>query len=295
MRHVVSSNALLAACGDRWPAPGDIASVDVGTDLFFRDLVRQGSMTTGVAYRNISASGYLLYFPVYYSRSLFVTPPDVIPRAALVLGGPLPALVPGDLRSALPPPSRRRVLVHLCGGSADSVGDAAATALRAPSQHRLRSFTSPTCDPPSLPQLDYTSLLAPSCFAPGLRMRSPYRRTCTVCVHIPIRIPLRLQKHRLRKQDYVVERSSATISYPRLVSRRGREDLGADAHARSAPRRAPPLLVVPSLLRAKVQLRVLARKRVRSAGWERRDVARDVRNSYLCRRLATPPMWDAIL
>ncbi|KAF7358282.1 hypothetical protein MVEN_00877500 [Mycena venus] len=131
--------------------------------------------------------------------------------------------------------------------------------------HRLCSSTSPTPVPPSFSQLDYASLFAPSCFAPGLRMRSPYRRTCTVCVHIPIGIPLRLPKHRLRKQDHVVERSSATISYLRFLSRRGREDLGADAHARSAPRRAPALLVVPGLPRARIQLRVLARKHVRAS------------------------------
>ncbi|KAJ7925797.1 hypothetical protein B0H13DRAFT_1974433, partial [Mycena leptocephala] len=121
-------------------------------------------------------------------------------------------------------------------------------------------------------------------------MRSPYRRTCTVCVRIPARIPLRLPKHRLRKQDRVVEHVHL-LPPPRL--RGGREDLGADAHARSAPRRAPALLVVPGLPRARTQVRVSARNHVRSAGGGR-DVARDVGNSYLCGRLVAPPIWDAI-
>ncbi|KAJ6552366.1 hypothetical protein B0H10DRAFT_1250806 [Mycena sp. CBHHK59/15] len=65
-------------------------------------------------------------------------------------------------------------------------------------------------------------VVSPVCSAPRLRMCTPYRRTCTVCVRIPVRIPLHLPKHRLRKQDRVVEHDHL---YPRLVSRRGWEDL----------------------------------------------------------------------
>jgi hypothetical protein len=49
------------------------------------------------------------------------------------------------------------------------------------------------------------------------------------------------------------------------------------------------LRVVPGLPRAKIQVRTSAPKHMRSAG-----VGRDVGNSYLCGRLAAPPIWNAI-
>jgi hypothetical protein len=59
------------------------------------------------------------------------------------------------------------------------------------------------------------------CSAPRLRMRSLYRRTCTVCVRIPVRIPLRFPKYRLPKQDRVVEHDHL-LPTPRLPPWTGR-------------------------------------------------------------------------
>ncbi|KAJ7792868.1 hypothetical protein B0H14DRAFT_3889612 [Mycena olivaceomarginata] len=189
----------------------------------------------------------------------------------------LPALVRSrGLLSALPPRSRRRVLVHLCGGSADYLWG------------RCRCHR-PTSTTTTLPLLIHLPYPRPALIV-SARLHLPIR-TLLLRAGTAHALPVSTNVH---CQDCVVERPNATISYPRLVSRPGRGDLGADAHARSAPRRAPPLPAAPGLPRARIQLRVLARKYVRSAGWERRDVARDVRNSSLCGRLAAPPIWDAV-
>jgi hypothetical protein len=156
------------------------------------------------------------------------------------------SFVPRDLLPALPPRSGRRVLFHLCGGSADSFvgGDVVATALRAPLRPRLCP-TLPHRPPYPRPALIVAAKLdlpiralllrvvaSPVCSAPGLRMRSPCRRPVTVCVSVPIRIPLRLPKHRLRKQDSVVERDHL-LPVPRLRPRTGRSGCGCSCAARA--------------------------------------------------------------
>ncbi|KAJ7926461.1 hypothetical protein B0H13DRAFT_2313560 [Mycena leptocephala] len=155
----------------------------------------------------------------------------------------------------------RRVLLHLCGERRLSfVGE---MSLPPPYEHHhVLAYT------PSSPidlryprpaliaaRLDLpirTLLLrvvvSPVYSAPRLRMRSPYPRTCTVYVRIPIRIPLRLPKHQLRNKKIWV----------RMLMRAPRQ----------GSRRAPVLLVVPGLPRAKIQVRTSAPKHMRSAGYQ---------------------------
>ncbi|KAJ7319378.1 hypothetical protein DFH08DRAFT_391292 [Mycena albidolilacea] len=215
------------------------------------------------SHRDISASGYLLYFPGYYSRSLFVTPPDVvsraraaffrrliflrvcfyapspsdgaaytygqIPRGALVLGDPLSTTRARDKGCSFIFAGAVRIILW--------EGDVAATALRAPPRPRLDPVFGhrPPHPRPGLLvaarlDLPIRALLlrfvaSPVCFAPGLRMRSSYRRTCTVCIRIPIRIPPRLPKHRHRKQDRAVEHNHL-LPAPPLPPRTGRSGCG---------------------------------------------------------------------
>ncbi|KAJ7712185.1 hypothetical protein B0H14DRAFT_3638772 [Mycena olivaceomarginata] len=202
--------------------------------------VKHAVYMEGGAPRSLAArfvSGYLLYFPGYYNHPSFVTPPDVfrtlvlpvldglffsdsvfarslLPtalhvhmgrsravRSSLGIHYPIPALV----RPETHPPRSLRTRDEGCSfifagaariifGGRRCYCHRPTSTTAAPPLPRPRPSTSPT-----------RALTSPVCSAPGLRMRSPYRRTCTVCVRIPVRIPLRLSKHRLRKQDSVAE------------------------------------------------------------------------------------------
>ncbi|KAJ7347343.1 hypothetical protein DFH08DRAFT_159706 [Mycena albidolilacea] len=124
---------------------------------------------------------------------------------------------PEDLLPALPSRSGRRVLFHLCRGSSDYLLWEEMSLPPAYGHHHDLAFA------PSSPiDLPYPrpALTSPVCSAPGPCMRSPYRRTCTVCVRIPVRIPLCLTKHRTAFESKTALQST-TISY-RLPLRTGR-------------------------------------------------------------------------
>ncbi|KAJ7825446.1 hypothetical protein B0H13DRAFT_326315 [Mycena leptocephala] len=280
--------------------------------------------------RDISASGYLLYFSGYYYHSSFAAPGRGFARSRCLFwtASFSPTLFscalpfrPGCIYIWVDPARFARPSESTRGftpGAPSALGTKGAPSslpgradcpwweeisLPPPYEHHHDYIpSSPIGLPSPRPALIIAARIdlpiralllrvvaSPVCSTPRLRMRSPYRRTCTVCVHISVRIPLRLPKHRPGKQDRVVEHVHL-LPAPHLPPR-GREDLGADAHARFAPRCAPALLVVPGLPPACGCRRGIMCAPPVGGGATSRGTSG---NSYLCGRLAAPPIWDAI-